>query len=254
MNRSRPANPPISAVVVAEPPHAQRRPGQVLHRVAGRQRALPVEDRAQAVLADDQVAVAGVAVDDRLPRRRIGEPPFEPLQAELQAGRRSGISSIWARSPARAATAGGPSNSRRAQRHRDRRRIDRVQPGQRLAELADDGLAVALLLDEAQHAPGHGLAGHELGDHERPADEVAVGRARGGRGARRRRASRPRRGRRPRRRSPLMIVSPNGTIVATRWWVVAAGRGLEQHVVAAGAGRRLRQVADGDLLAPRLDR
>ena len=50
----------------------------------------------------------------------------------------------------------------------------------------------------------------------------------------------------------LMIVSPNGTIVATRWCGHSAGRRLEQHVVAAGAGRRLRQVGDLDVLAPLL--
>ena len=117
-----------------------------------------------------------------------------------------------------------------------------MQPGQRLAELADHRLAVALLLDEAQHAAGHGLAGHELRDEERAADEVAVGPhevdvghgdavllgdvADAGLGV-------------DAVDDRLAERDDRGHEVVRR----AAGRGVEQDVVAAGAGRRLRQVA-----------
>ena len=188
--------------LVAEAPHAQRRPRQILHRVARRQRALPVEHGPQAVLADDEVAVAHVGVDDRpAHRRRRRSAAASQRSPSSSTGRRWGSSSTARTHRLQRRTGGlGGGDLERAQRHVHGVGIDGVEAGEGLAELGGDELTDAVLGDEAQHAAGHGLAGHELRDHERPADQLAVRRGRGGRAGRRRRPSRPGRGRRPRRR------------------------------------------------------
>ena len=74
------------ALVLAEAPHAQRRPRQVLHRVAATAGTFPVEDGRQAALVHDDVPVADIGVHDRAARRWPGEVAFEPAQAEGEAG------------------------------------------------------------------------------------------------------------------------------------------------------------------------
>ncbi len=52
-------------MVFTKPPHALRRPREIFDSITDTA-ALPVEDRSEAVLANDDVAVAHVAVHDGL--------------------------------------------------------------------------------------------------------------------------------------------------------------------------------------------
>jgi hypothetical protein len=56
-----------------------------------------------------------------------------------------------------------------------RRVVDRVQPGHGGAELGHHPVAEVVLLHEAQHAPGHRLAGDGGGQEERAAQDRLVG-------------------------------------------------------------------------------
>ena len=102
-----------------------------------------------------------------------------------------------------------------------------------------------------RHAARHRLAGHELRDQERAADEVAVGahEVHVGHGDAALLGDVAHRGLGVDRVDDRLAERDDrGHEVVGH----AAGRRLEQHVVAPRPGRRLRQVADLDVLAPLL--
>src|SRR5205823_2219796 len=68
----------------AEAPRLDAQPAEILHRVA-EMGELPVEDGADAVGADDEVAVAEITVDDRTGNGRLFPPLLlQPPEPKLE--------------------------------------------------------------------------------------------------------------------------------------------------------------------------
>ena len=169
-----------------EAPGLHAEPAQVLHRVA-HVGQLPVDDRRQARLVDDQVAEPEVPVHDGRPDRRrpVGLQPAEP-QLEGGMGLADGVEDL-----------AGTARPGRWPRGRARSTgSSRVQRGQRLPQLGGErgaGGGEALV---AEDAAGDGLARDLRDDHERRAER------RRGRSTRRRPRPPARRPRRPHGRQP----------------------------------------------------
>ena len=133
--------------------------------------AVPVEDRSQTGAVDDDVAGAHVGVDDA-PCGGFGRAVLaQPTQHVRE--RRLGLQQVGDRDrhavERRRHRFGG-----RGHRRRRERRVDRVQPAERIAELGDDVLAVADFGHEAQETTGDGLAVVELADEELAAEHRLV--------------------------------------------------------------------------------
>ena len=125
---------------------------------------LPVEDAAQAVGVDQQVAEAEVAVDDGAPGRR-GAVRVEPADAELHGRKRlveAGQQRLHLRELVAAAHPGG------------RVRRDGVDRCEGRAGLADEAVAGGGPLVVAQELAGDGLALEAVHDDRRAADHRAV--------------------------------------------------------------------------------
>src|SRR4051812_37409926 len=73
---------PADGTVDTESPRLHTQPPEILHWVA-EMRQLPIEDGAQTIRADDEVAVAEVAVNDRR-RCALRSALVEPTQCELE--------------------------------------------------------------------------------------------------------------------------------------------------------------------------
>ena len=135
--------------------------------------ALPVEDAHESCLRHDQVPVAGVAVDDRAPRRFVRLVVLEPSQAVRERG--LGLQQLTHE----LAQAGEGDGDRIVIRWADEllgrlRRVDAVQSRQCGTELAHDGLTVAGALRLPQHAAGDGLTVEPLTQEERAAEVLRV--------------------------------------------------------------------------------
>ena len=120
VDRPEPADPGLGP----EAPGAHAQPAEVLERIA-EVGQLPVEDGAQPVGPDDEVAVAEVAVDDRVAGAGRGRPvPVEPPEPQLERGvrlaggveRRRGAGRPGRRRAGRARTPRGCGGCRRAPR------------------------------------------------------------------------------------------------------------------------------------------
>ncbi len=183
------AEPGDREIVVAEPPRADRQPGEVLGRVA-RVAKLPVDHRGEPVLIDDQVAEPEVAVDEprRRGRRRVEAQPSQP---GLDRGQRL-ADLVERRLPERARFERGILATGEAL---DRRRVDRVNLGERRRP-AGPGAARAPSRARRGAAP----AARPTSPRRGPSDSPPRRRA-GRRRARRSPCARPAPRRRRRRRS-----------------------------------------------------
>ena len=165
--------------LAAEAPGADADPAQVFHRIA-QVGDLPVQHRAQALFADDDIAVAEVGVDQARDRRVGRQARAQGLERQGEhrlgpAGRL--VPRVQLLQPS---AGGGQAQGRQA------RRIDRVDGGHRPPALGGQHLA---RLGEARFAhdpPAQGLALDEAGD------EAAPGAVLGGKDVMHHRLGRPR--------------------------------------------------------------
>src|SRR5437763_9820574 len=72
-------------VDLAKPPRIDADPAEILHGIAG-MRELPIQYRTHAIRADDQIAVAEIAMYQRRLLRRSGIVTLEPAQREFEYG------------------------------------------------------------------------------------------------------------------------------------------------------------------------
>jgi hypothetical protein len=145
----------------AETPRLDTEPAQVLGRVAGVDE-FPVDDGAQRVRADDEVAKPQVAVDDR---RWAGRRQVRLQRAQGQLKDRAGL-----------LIGGelGPQAGQRARRGQISGDLQRVQPGGELTDLAHQHAARMVVGGVAQDAAGDRLASDAAHDQASRAPQIGL--------------------------------------------------------------------------------